>query len=75
MDFVICDRLNSSGGWEAEVTARVRIGWLKFREYGKLRGNRIPLKMKDKVYRCCVRSVLLYGSEAWCLQENEKAVL
>ena len=31
--------------------------------------------MKDKVYRFCVRSAILYGSEAWCLKENEKAIL
>ena len=33
-----------------------------------------PLKMKSKVYRC-IRSTILYGSEAWCLKENEKAIL
>ena len=38
-------------------------------------GNRFPLKMKDKVYRCWVRSAILYGSETWCLKENEKAIL
>ena len=37
--------------------------------------NRFPLRMKDKVYRCCVRSAILYGSEAWCLKENKKAIL
>ena len=31
--------------------------------------------MKDKVYCCCVRSAILYGSETWCLKENEKAIL
>ena len=31
--------------------------------------------MKDKVYRCCIRSEILYGSETWCLKENEKAIL
>ena len=30
--------------------------------------------MKGKVYRCCVRSAILYGSVAWCLKENEKAI-
>ena len=35
-------------------------------------GNRLPLKMK--VYHCCIRSALLYESEAWCLKENEKAI-
>ena len=70
------DRLNASGGREAAVTARVRIGWVRFRECGELLlGNRFPLKMKGKVYRCCVRSAILYGSETWCLKENEKAIL
>ena len=31
--------------------------------------------MKGKVYRCSVRSAILYGSETWCLKENEKAIL
>ena len=70
------DRLNSGGGCEAAVTVRVRIGWVRFRECGELLlGNRFPLKMKGKVYRCCVRLAILYGSKTWCLNENIKAVL
>ena len=70
------DRLNASGGCEAAVTARVRIDWVRFRECGELLlGNRFPLKMKGKVYCSCVRSAILYGSETWCLKENEKAIL
>ena len=70
------DRLNANGSCEAAVTARVRIGWVRFRKCGELLlGNRFPLKMKGKVYRCCVRSAILYGSETWCLKENEKAIL
>ena len=70
------DRLNASDGCEAAVTARVRIGWIRFMECGELLlGNIFPLKMKDKVYRCCVRSAILYGIETWCLKENEKAIL
>ena len=30
--------------------------------------------MKGKVYRCCVRSAILYGSEVWCLKENENVI-
>ena len=30
--------------------------------------------MIGKVYHCCVRSAILYGSEALCLKENEKAI-
>ena len=56
--------------FEAAVTARVRIGCVRFRECGELLlGNKFPLKMKGKIYRCCVRSAILYGSEAWCLKK------
>ena len=74
--FYLRDRINSSGGCQAEVTGRVRIGWVRFKECGEvLLKNRFPLKMKSKVYRCCARSAILYGSEAWCLKENQKAIL
>ena len=44
------DKLNASGGCEATVIATVKIGWVRFREYGELLlGNRFPLKMKGKV--------------------------
>ena len=70
------DRLNASDGCEAAVTARVRIDWVRFRECEVLLlGNRFPLKMKGKVYRCCVRSAILCESETWCLKKNDKAIL
>ena len=31
--------------------------------------------MKGKVYKSCVRSAMLYGSEACCLREKEMAIL
>ena len=38
---------NASGGSEAAVTARMRIGWIKFRECGELLyGRKFLLKMK-----------------------------
>ena len=49
---------------------------MKFRECRKiLKGKRFSLKMKGKVYKSCVRSAMLYGSEAWCLREKEMAIL
>ena len=33
------------------------------------------LKMKGRIYQSCVRSAMLYGSETWCLKENEVAIL
>ena len=70
------NRLNASGGCEAAVIARVRIAWIRFRKCEELLlGNRFLLTMKGKVYRCCVRSAIMYGSETWCLKENKKAIL
>ena len=70
------DRLNATGGCEAAVTATSRIGWMKFREYSEiLKGRRFSLNMKGKIYKSCVRSAMLYGSEAWCLRKKEMAIL
>ena len=70
------NRLNGSGGCKATVTARTRMGWKKFRECGEiLFGKRFSLQMKGKVYKSYVRSAILYGSEMWCLRENEVAIL
>ena len=33
------------------------------------------MKMKGKIYQSSVRSAMLYGSETWCLRENEMAIL
>ena len=50
------DRLNANTGCETTVTARTRIGWMKFRKCTKLlKGRRFSLKMKGKVYKTCVR--------------------
>ena len=70
------DRVNTSGGCEAAVTAKARIGWVKVKECGELlNSKRFSLKMKGMVYWSCVRSAMLYGSETWCLRENEMAIL
>ena len=50
------DRVNASGGCEAAVTARARIGCVKFKECGELLNpKRFSLKTKGMVYRSSVR--------------------
>ena len=69
------DRLNANGGCEAVVTARTRIGWMKFRKCSEIvKGSRFSLKMEGKVCKSCVRSTMLCGSEAWCLRGKEMAI-
>ena len=70
------DRLNATGGCVTAVTARTRIGWMKFEEFSEiLKGKRFSSKMKEKVYKSCVRSAMLHGSETWYLREKEMAIL
>ena len=70
------DRVNASGGYEAAMTEGARIGWMKFKECRELlNSKRFSLKMKGMVYRSCVRSAMLYGSDAWYLRENKIAIL
>ena len=77
MDFVIWKtRLNSSDRCEVAVTVKVRVGWVRFRECGELLlENRFPLRIKGKIYCCCVRSAIVYESKTWCLNVSKKAIL
>ena len=68
--------MNASDGSEAALTARMRIGWIQFTECGELLyGRKFSLKMKGRIYQSCVRLVMLYGSETWCLRKNKMAIL
>ena len=70
------DRVSASGGCEAAVSARIRCGWVKFMECGKLLcGRRFPLKLKGSVYRSYVRPAIQHGSEAWCMKESVMGIL
>ena len=58
------------------MTARARIGWVKSKECRELlNSKRFLLKTKGMVYQSCLRLAMLYGSDTWCLRENEMAIL
>ena len=57
------------------MTARTRCGWVNFRECGELLYGRFPLRLKGAVYKSYVRPAIMYGSEAWCLEESEMGIL
>ena len=48
---------------------------MKFKECGELLNSKSSsLKTKGMVYQS-IRSAMLYGSETWCLRENEMTIL
>ena len=61
------DMLGSEGGAE-----EVKCAWEKFRELSSiLTARRASLKLFGKVYRPCVHSVLVYGSETWAMKAED----
>ena len=82
VDFVknLCylgDRLNASGGSEAAVTARTRIGWIKFRKCGELLyGRKFSLKMKRKILLELPKiSNAVWELEMAILRRTKKAIM
>jgi len=66
------DKLDAEGGVDAAVTSRIRSGWTKFRELAPFLTSRAaPLKLKGTVYAACVRTSMVYGSEAWALKAEQ----
>jgi len=66
------DMIGAGGGVEEASRARVRCAWAKFRELSPILTARgASLKVKGKVYRACVQSVLVYGSETWAMKVDD----
>jgi hypothetical protein len=62
----------TGGGTIDVVKTRVRCAWGKFREPSPiLTLTKMSLRMKGKIYRACVQSVLVYGSETWALKVSD----
>ena len=63
--------LDGDGGADLAATARIRNGWIKFRELLPFLISRAPpLELKGRVYANCVRSSMTYGSETMPLLVN-----
>ena len=65
------DTLDGDGGADISATARIRNGWMQFRELLPFLTSRVPLlEMKGRVYASCVRSSMSYGGETRPLLVN-----
>jgi len=66
----LSDVVGSSGDVQSSVTARIRAGWRKFNELSQvLFGRVLSLELKGRLYKCCIRSVISYGSECWAMKK------
>jgi len=66
------DMIGAGGGAELASRMRVRCAWNKFRELSPIVTARgASLKLKGKIYKACVRSVMIYGSETWPMKVED----
>ena len=67
------DMLSAGGGVEEAVRCRVRCAWGKFNELMPILTMRgTSLKVKGKIYKACVQSVMVYGSETRAMKTEDK---
>ncbi|XP_063372213.1 uncharacterized protein LOC134660405 [Cydia amplana] len=58
--------ISNDGKIDRDVTHRTTVGWMKWRQLtGVMCDNRMPLKIKGKLYKTAVRPAILYGTECW----------
>ena len=66
------DMIAAGGGAEEASRARVRCAWAMLRELAPILTSRgASLKVKGKIYRTCVQTVLVYGSETWPVRTED----
>ena len=70
------DVIDSCGGVESAVVARIRCGWRKFRELQAFLTSKSPsMRVKGQLYAACVRQAMIYGCESWPLLANHERML
>ena len=66
------DMIGEGGGAEEASRTRGRCAWGKFTELAPILTRRgVSLKLKGKIYRICVQSVMIYGSETWPMKVED----
>ena len=62
----------AEGGSETDVNNRVKVAWAKWREVsGVMCDKKMPIKLKDKIYKTIVKPAMIYGSECWAVKKND----
>ena len=63
----------SEGGSQADVDNRIRIGWMKWNEVsGVMCDRKMPVELKDRVFKTIIRPAMTYGSECWAIKKKDE---
>lgn len=70
------DMISAKGGAEDAARTRVRCAWGKFKELSTILTSRgVSLKLKGKIFKTCVQTVMLYASETWAVKAEDMSKL
>ena len=63
--------VSADGSCEEDVRRRMQAGWQSWRRvFGVLCGRKLSARLKGKIYKCAVRSAVLYGMETVAVTER-----
>ena len=58
-------------GAEREINNRVKLAWMKWKQLtGVLCDKKVPIKMKDKMYKTVIKPTIIYGAESWAVRKK-----
>ena len=68
--------IEATGGYGADVDNRVRSAWNYWRGLsGVICDKKVPVKLKNKLYKTVIRPTLIYDSECWALHRAEQQMM
>ena len=64
---------DSNGGAERDINNRVKLAWMKWKQLtGVLCDKKVPIKLKDKVYKTVIKPTMTYGAECWAVRKKDE---
>ena len=64
---------DSNGGAERDINNRVKLAWMIRKQLtGVLCDKKVPIKLKDKVYKTVIKPTMTYGAECWAVRKKDE---
>ena len=64
---------DSNGGAERDINYRVKLAWMKWKKLtGVLCDKKVPIKLKDKVYKTVIKPTMAHGAECWAVRKKDE---
>ena len=63
----------SNGGAERDISNRGKLAWMKWEQLtGVLCDKKVPIKLKDMVYKTVIKRTTTHGAECWAVRKKDE---